>query len=79
MKDLYLTTNNLYNIPIIFENENNVESVLYEYKYSYVLKIFNTDDIATLFKLTPPFREVYYFSVDDNNMLFAIDNAKMKK
>lgn len=51
MKDLYLTTNNLYNIPIIFENENNVESVLYEYKYSYVLKIFNTDDIATLFKL----------------------------
>ncbi len=41
MKDLYLSSEELYDLESAFPNVNNTESVLYRYN-NYILKVFNT-------------------------------------
>lgn len=51
MDDLHLSKDELYEMPTLYNEIKNVESILYEYNYSYIIKVFNTENISDLFRL----------------------------
>ena len=80
IKDENVKVNFINNAIYLLDNANKIDMEdLGEIKieFAYLLQDYFKISYITLFKVTTKDNENYYFSTDDSNNLFAIDNTKM--